>query len=159
MKQKNRVASLLGLAPILVQGTPTWISKRTRTLLLPGGLVALVLLLWHSPLSTWVSISSIVPYLGAFLGAIPAVVLVLFESPTTAPLIVVVFVSIQQLEDDVLTLRIQGHILQVPSILIFLSVIAGGEIAGLLGIVFAVPTVAVLWVLLDCFRVRLRTRS
>ena len=83
----------------------------------------------------------------------------LFESPTTALLIVVVFVSIQQLDDDVLPPRIQGHILQVPSILIFLSVIAGGEIAGLLGIVFAVPTVAVLWVLLDFFRVRLHTRS
>ena len=94
VRQENRVASLLGLTPILVQGTPIWISKRTRTLLLPGGLVTLVLLLWHSPLSTWVSISSIVPYLGAFLGAIPTVVLVLFESPTTAPLIVVVFVSI-----------------------------------------------------------------
>ena len=159
MKQENRVASLLGLTPILVQGTPIWISKRTRTLLLPGGLVALVLLLWHSPLSTWVSISSIVPYLAAFLGAILTVVLVLFESPTTAPLIVVVFVSIPQLEDDVLTPRIQGHILQVPSILIFLAVIAGGEIAGLLGIVFAVPTVAVLWMLLDFFRVRLHTRS
>jgi predicted PurR-regulated permease PerM len=49
--------------------------------------------------------------------------------------------------------------LRVPSILIFLAVIDGGEIAGLLGVIFAVPTVAVLRVLFDFFRARLRTRS
>ena len=140
MRQENRVASRLCLAPILVQGTPIWISKRTRTLFLLGGLMALVLLMWYSPLGTWVSVSSIVPYLEAFLGAIPAVVLALLEPPTTALLTVVVLVSIQQLEGSVLTPRIQGHILGVPSILIFLTVIAEGEITGLFGVVFAVPT-------------------
>jgi predicted PurR-regulated permease PerM len=70
-----------------------------------------------------------------------------------------VFLAIQQLEGNILTPRIQGHTLQVPSILIFLAVIAGGEIAGLLGVIFAVPTVAVLRVLFDFFRARLRTRS
>jgi predicted PurR-regulated permease PerM len=49
--------------------------------------------------------------------------------------------------------------LRVPSILIFLAVIAGGEIAGLLGIIFAVPTVAALRVLFDLFRARFHTRS
>ena len=46
-----------------------------------------------------------------------------------------------------------------PDQVIFLSVIAGGEIAGLLGVGFAVPTVAVLKGLFDFFRARLRTRS
>jgi predicted PurR-regulated permease PerM len=110
-------------------------------------------------LGTWVSISSIIPYLGAFLGAIPAVILALFESPTTAVLTALVFLAIQQLEGNILTPRIQGHTLRVPSILIFLAVIAGGEIAGLIGVIFAVPTVAVLRVLFDFFRARLRTRS
>jgi predicted PurR-regulated permease PerM len=36
-------------------------------------------------------------------------------------------------------------------------VIAGGELAGLAGIIFAVPALAVFRVLLDFFRVRLRT--
>jgi len=97
--------------------------------------------------------------LGAVLGAIPAVLLALFESTTTALLTALAFLLIQQLEGNVLTPRIQGQTLQVPSILIFLAVIAGGEIAGLLGVIFAVPTVAVLRVLFDFFRVHLRTRS
>ena len=55
--------------------------------------------------------------------------------------------------------RIQGHALNMPSILIFLGVIAGGEIAGFLGIIFAVPTLAVLKVLFDFFRARLYTEE
>ena len=41
--------------------------------------------------------------------------------------------------------------------LIFLAVIAGGEMFGLMGIVFAVPVLAVLRVLAEFLSVRLRT--
>jgi hypothetical protein len=44
-------------------------------------------------------------------------------------------------------------------LLIFLAVIAGGEIAGALGTVMAVPTLAVLRVLGEFFWVRLRVRG
>ena len=90
-------------------------------------------------------------------GALSAIAL--FESPTTALVTALVFIVIQQLEGNVLTPRIQGQTLRVPLILIFLAVIAGGEIAGLLGVVFAVPAMAVLRVLFDFVRARLRTKS
>jgi predicted PurR-regulated permease PerM len=47
----------------------------------------------------------------------------------------------------------------MPSILIFLGVIAGAEIAGFLGILFAVPTLAVLKVLFDFLRARMYTED
>jgi predicted PurR-regulated permease PerM len=43
--------------------------------------------------------------------------------------------------------------------LIFLAVIAGGGIPGLLGVIFAVPVLAVLKVLFDFFRARLYTEN
>jgi predicted PurR-regulated permease PerM len=55
--------------------------------------------------------------------------------------------------------RIQGQALNMPSILVFLGVIAGAEIAGFLGILFAVPTLAVLKVLFDFLRARLYTED
>jgi predicted PurR-regulated permease PerM len=116
-------------------------------------------------LGVWVSITAIIPYLGAFLGGIPAVIVALvFGSPhfesstTTAILTVVAYVLIQQLEGNFLTPRIQGQALQVHPILVLLAVIAGGEPAGLAGVVFAVPTLAVFRVLFDFFKVRLRRK-
>jgi predicted PurR-regulated permease PerM len=110
-------------------------------------------------LGTWVAISAIIPYLGAWLGAIPAVLVALTISPGKAVLTALLYLIIQQLEGNVLQPRIQGQALNMPSILIFLAVIAGAEIAGFLGILFAVPTMAVLKVLYDFFRARLYTED
>ena len=114
-------------------------------------------------LGVWVSLTAIIPYLGAFLGGIPAVIVALvfgsshFESSTTtAILTIVAYVLIQQLEGNFLTPRIQGQALQVHPIVVLLAVIAGGEVAGLAGVIFAVPALAVFRVLFDFFRVRLR---
>ncbi len=109
-------------------------------------------------LGAWMSVTAILPYIGAFLGAIPAVIIALFVSPLTALLTALLFLIINQIEGNFLTPRIQGQAVRVHPILVFLAVIAGGEIAGLLGTIFAVPAVAVLRVLFDFFRVRLRVQ-
>ncbi|MBA2535116.1 MAG: AI-2E family transporter, partial [Rubrobacter sp.] len=110
-------------------------------------------------LGTWVAISAIIPYLGAWLGAIPAVLVALTISPGKAILTALLYLVIQQIEGNVLQPRIQGQALNMPSILIFLGVIAGAEIAGFLGILFAVPALAVLKVLFDFLRARLYTEE
>jgi predicted PurR-regulated permease PerM len=109
-------------------------------------------------LGAWVSITAIVPYLGAFLGAIPAIAISLTVSPTTAVLTALLFLAIQQLEGNILTPYIQGHSVRVHPIVVLLAVLFAAETAGVLGIVFAVPTLAVLRVLFDFFYDRLRVR-
>lgn len=116
-------------------------------------------------LGAWVSLTAIVPYLGPFLGAIPAIVVALtfgstnFEShTTTAILTVVAYVLIQQFEGNFLTPRVQGQALHVHPIIVLLAVIGGAQLAGLAGVIFAVPTLAVLRVFFDFFRTRIRTQ-
>lgn len=115
-------------------------------------------------LGVWVSITAIIPYLGPFLGAIPAIIVALtfgsstFESnTTTAVLTVIAYILIQQFEGNFLTPRVQGQALHVHPIFVLLAVIGGGQLAGLAGIIFAVPTLAILRVFFDFFRARLRT--
>jgi predicted PurR-regulated permease PerM len=117
-------------------------------------------------LGAWVSVTAIIPYLGAFLGGIPAVVVALafdsqtFDSRTTTALLVVAaYVLIQQLESNVLTPRVQGQALRVHPIIVLLAVIGGGELAGLAGVIFAVPALATMRVMLDFFRARVRMKK
>ena len=128
--------------------------------MIQGALSALALYILGVPyavlLGAWVAVTAVIPYIGAWLGAVPAVALALSVSPTTALLTAGVFLVIQQLEGNILTPRIQGEALRVHPILIFLAVLAGGELAGIPGVIFAVPTLAVLRVLFDFFRARLR---
>lgn len=140
-----------------------YLSGLAFVMLVQGALSAVALFLIGVPyallLGAWVSLTAVIPYLGAWLGAAPAVVLGFTVSPTVGILTALLFLLIQQLEGNVLTPRIQGEAINLPSILIFLGVIAGGQLAGLLGVLFAVPTLAVLRVLSDFFRARLYTED
>ena len=130
-------------------------------LAIQGGLSAVALLLIGVPyplaLGAWVSITAVIPYLGAWIGAIPALLVAFSISPTAAALTGILVLAIQQLEGNVLTPRIQAQTIKVPSVLVFLGVLACGSLAGITGIILAVPTLATLRVIFDFFRVRLRT--
>ena len=80
-------------------------------------------------------------------------------SPTTAFLTAVLFLGIQQLEGNFLTPKIQGNTLRVHPVLVFLAVIVGGGLGGIIGVIVAVPSLAVGRVLFDFFRVRLTTED
>lgn len=129
------------------------------SIVLQGVMAALALWALGVPyaflLGFWMTITAVLPYVGAWLGAIPAVLVAFTVSPLTAGLTLLVYVVINQIEGNFLTPRIQGQAVRVHPVLIFLGVIAGGELAGLLGAVFAVPALAVLRVLYDFFAARL----
>lgn len=108
-------------------------------------------------LGAWVSITAVIPYLGAWLGAIPALLVAFSISSTAAVLTGILFLAIQQFEGNVLTPRIQAQTIKVPSVLVFLGVLAGGSLAGIAGVLLAVPALATLRVIFDFFRVRLQT--
>lgn len=131
------------------------------SLLIQGALSAAALYLLGVPyavlLGAWVSVTAILPYIGAWIGSIPAVLLALSVSPTTALFTAALFIAIQQFESNLLTPQIQSQAVRVHPILVLLAVIAGGQLAGLPGVIFAVPVLAVLRVLFDFFRARLRT--
>ena len=110
-------------------------------------------------LGVWMSITAILPYVGAFLGAIPAVLIALTISWQTALVTIGLYVLINQVESNFITPRIQGTAVRVHPLLIFISVIAGTQIAGALGAILAVPTLAVLRVLGEFLWLRLQVRQ
>jgi predicted PurR-regulated permease PerM len=132
-------------------------------LLIQGAISAIGLFLLGVPyalaLGALVSFAALIPYLGAWISAIPAVLVALTVSPTTAALTALLYLGIQQLEGNLLTPKIQGDTLRVHPILVFLAVIVGGGLAGIVGVVVAIPSLAVLRVLFDFFRVRLTTKG
>jgi predicted PurR-regulated permease PerM len=93
----------------------------------------------------------VVPLVGAWIGAVPGILVSLAVSPATAAAVAVLFLIIQQIEGNVLTPRVVGGALRIHPVLILLSVIGGGQLAGPVGIVLAVGRI-----LLDFARPRLR---
>jgi predicted PurR-regulated permease PerM len=92
----------------------------------------------------WVAVTEIIPVLGAFLGAIPAVVIALIVGGFTEALIVAgLFLVAQQIEGNILVPRIQGGSVGVHPLWVLFATLAGTALYGFVGAIFAVPIVAI----------------
>lgn len=107
-------------------------------------------------LGVWMSVTAILPYVGAFLAGIPAVLVALTISWEMAVVVAALYVAINQVEGNLITPRIQGTAVRVHPLVIFVAVIGGTQVAGALGAILAVPTLAVFRVLLEFLWVRLQ---
>lgn len=87
---------------------------------------------------------NVVPYFGPLMGAVPAVMLALLESPATALWTVALFFGVNQLESAVLSPKVVGDMVGLHPITVILAVLAGAELSGLFGMLLAVPFAAVL---------------
>jgi predicted PurR-regulated permease PerM len=101
-------------------------------------------------LGVWVGlISSLIPAVGTYLaGALPVVV-ALASSPTQALWVLAAIVAYQQVENYVVVPRITAQTLELHPALAFLSVLAGGALAGATGALLAIPAVAIATALLS----------
>lgn len=86
---------------------------------------------------------NLVPFAGpVFGGALAALVALLDGSVTKAILAVVIFTAIQQVDNHVITPMVQRTRVQLSPLVIVLALIVGGALAGLLGVLVAVPLTA-----------------
>lgn len=92
-------------------------------------------------LGIWAGITEVIPYLGPALGVIPALIIALTISPTTALVVLGVFAAIQALESVVLSPAILGSTNKLNPLVIILSLLAGAELGGIIGLLLSVPIV------------------
>ena len=81
----------------------------------------------------WAAITELIPYIGPWLGAFPAVVYALVQHPISALWVALLFLGIQQLEGHVIVPKVMGHSLRLHPLLVIFGLLAGGEIYGLPG--------------------------
>ncbi len=115
------------------------------------GLLLIIGVKFSLVLALLAAVTEIIPYLGPFLGAIPAILIALFQSPMKALLVAVLYLLIQQLENAIITPRIMGKAVGLNPIIIICSLWIGGKLGGILGMIVAVPVVGALSILLKDF--------
>lgn len=88
-------------------------------------------------------ITNVIPYLGPWLGAIPAVIVALFQSPIKALVVLIIIVVIQQIESNLIAPQVIGKKMKIHPITIMFLLLTAGRLIGLIGMIIAVPTFAV----------------
>jgi len=102
--------------------------------------------------------TAFVPLFGSWLGAIPAVLVAFAVSPVAALLTALLYLSINLLDGNVLTPRLQGSALSLHPVVVLVAIIAAGELFGLAGVIVTMPILAAVTVVTTFFLTRLRVR-
>lgn len=95
-------------------------------------------------------IFDVIPYFGPVIGALPAIIIALLESPLKALYVAILFLIIHQLESTIISPKILGERVGLHPLTVIFAVLVGGQLAGIVGVLLAVPFTAVLKVFF-CF--------
>lgn len=84
-------------------------------------------------------VTELVPVIGPIIGAIPAILLGLADSPTTALAVTILYIAIQQLENHILVPRIIGESVGVHPAILMIVLVVCSQVFGLLGAILSAP--------------------
>ena len=96
-------------------------------------------------ISAIIGVTNVIPFFGPFLGAIPAMLLILMESPIQALWFGLFVLALQQLDGNIIGPMILGDATGVSSFWVLFSILLFGGLWGIVGMVVAVPLFAVLY--------------
>lgn len=100
-------------------------------------------------LAIWGGLTEAIPYIGPWLGIIPAVLIAFTISPLKALFVLIAYILIQQLESQFLVPKIMGKAIGLSPVIIIIAILIGAKLAGILGIIIAVPIAGVISVIIQ----------
>lgn len=120
--------------------------------LLLGGAVSIGLGLLGMPyalvLGLMAMVLGLIPMFGSALSAVPALLVALTQPFPMVVWVGIFFIIVQNVQDQVLAPRIQGRNVGLHPLAVMFALLAGAQVGGLVGAIFALPAAALAWILL-----------
>jgi predicted PurR-regulated permease PerM len=98
-------------------------------------------------LGTMAALLEFVPVVGPIVFTIPGLLVAVTQGAHMVWYVLLVYVAVQQLESNILIPLLQRWAVRLPPVISLLSVLAGGLLFGVMGVVFATPAAVVVTVL------------
>ena len=93
-------------------------------------------------LAVLAGIFDVLPLIGFFLFAIPAVAMAFTVSPGTAAIVGALYVAYHLVENYFIVPKVYGHRLKISTLTVLVACLAAGLVAGVLGVILVLPIVA-----------------
>jgi len=97
------------------------------------------------------AVFEVVPFIGPILAAIPAVILAMTQSPIKGILVIVLYIVIQQLENNIVVPKVMQRSVGLNPIIVIIVMLIGATIAGFVGLLVAVPFAAIISIVASDF--------
>ncbi|MDX1805698.1 MAG: AI-2E family transporter [Paenisporosarcina sp.] len=89
-------------------------------------------------------LTNVIPFLGPFIAVIPALIIGFIQEPQMAIYVAIIMLVAQQIESNLISPNVMGRALHIHPLTVITIILAAGNIAGLWGIILAIPTYAVI---------------
>ncbi len=96
-------------------------------------------------ISVIVGCTNIIPFFGPYIGAIPSALFILVTSPIHALYFIIFVLVLQQIDGNIISPKILGDSTGLSAFWVVFSILLGGGLFGLLGMLIGVPTFAVIY--------------
>ena len=128
----------------------SWLLGKLFSMLIVGILTVIGLSILDVPLALtlgiFAALISFVPNFGPILALVPAFFLAYTESSSMALYVTLLYIGIQAIESNILTPLIQKKMISFPMAMVLIAQIILGLFTGILGVILAVPLVAIIMV-------------
>lgn len=91
----------------------------------------------------------LIPYVGPWLSAIPAILIALTVSPALAGAVLILYFIIQELENYFIVPKVMEKSVDIHPVITIMAMMIGGQLAGLVGVILAVPVAAIVMVAVE----------
>ena len=98
-----------------------------------------------------IAVTALIPIVGAFIGCIVGVILIMMTSPLKALIFVGVFLILQQIEGNLIYPHVVGSSVGLPGIWVLVAVTIGGNLFGIMGMLTFIPISSVCYALLRTY--------
>ena len=129
-----------------------YISGQTLSCLILGGLCYIGMRVLSIPypelIAVFLSVSAFIPIIGPWVSTLSSALIILvarFDKPVLALWFVLLVLSVQALDDNVIAPRVVGDAVGIPGMLVLIAIIVAGGLFGVVGLLVAVPSAAVIY--------------
>ena len=101
--------------------------------------------------SVIIGVTNVIPFFGPFIGAIPAILLILIQNPIKALWFVLFVLVLQQVDGNIIGPKILGNTTGLSSFWVLFAILLFGGLWGFVGMIIGVPLFAVIYDVLKKF--------
>ena len=129
-----------------------FLSGQCIEVLILGCMFAVSMAIFRMPyiplVSVLVAVTAFIPIVGAFVGCGLGALFILVDNPLQAVTFVIMFLVLQQIENNIIYPRVVGTSIGLPGMWVLLAVAVGGELMGVAGMFLMIPFASVIYALL-----------
>ena len=129
----------------------SWVRGQLILMLVIGSVTLIGLIVvgmpYAIPLATIAGMLELIPIVGPLIAVIPAVLIAMSISPVMVVTILVMYILIQQLENNIIVPRIMNSAVGLDPLLVMITILIGARLAYVWGALLAVPVTAIILII------------